>query len=76
MIRGANHYVFSDDGAILKIPPLLRALRAFGIGRIDGRRQIAATTHYISTFFDVYLQGAPPSQLKNQTNDPEVEYVQ
>jgi hypothetical protein len=37
----------------------MRALRTLGIMRLDGRRQIAVTAHYISTFFDVYLKGAP-----------------
>ncbi|MGD0615254.1 MAG: family membership [Verrucomicrobiota bacterium] len=76
MIRGANHYMFSDDGAMLKSPLVLRAMRTLGIVRIDGRRQVAVTAHYISTFFDVYLKGAPASELKSQPEYPEVEYVQ
>ena len=73
-IRGANHYMFSD-AAMLKSPLLMRALRTLGIMRLDGRRQIAVTAHYISTFFDVYLKGTPPSDLKSQPEYPEVEYV-
>ena len=65
-IRGANHYMFSDDGAMLKSPPLKRVLQALGIVRIDGRRQVFLTAHYISTFFDVYLKGAPRSELQRQ----------
>jgi len=38
--------------------------------------QIAVTTHYISTFFDVYLKGASASELKSQPEYPEIEYVQ
>ena len=75
MIPGANHYRFSDDGALLQVPLVLRALRTLGVVRIDGRRQIALTTHYIDTFFDVYLKGAPASELKSQAQYPEIEYL-
>ena len=75
VIRGANHYLFSDDGAMLKSPLLMRVLRILGLVPIDGRRQIAVTAHYIVTFFDVYLKGAPASALQNQAGYPEVEYI-
>jgi dienelactone hydrolase len=75
MIRGAGHYGFSDDGAMLKSPLVMRVLRTVGVVRLDGRRQVALTAHYISTFFDVYLKGAPASQLKSQPEYPEIEYV-
>jgi dienelactone hydrolase len=75
MIRGAGHYKFSDDGAMLKSPLVMRVLRMIGVVRLDGRRQVALTAHYITTFFDVYLKGAPASQLKNQPEYPEIEYV-
>ena len=75
MIRGANHFVFSDDGAMLKSPLVMHALRALGIVRLAGRRQIAVTAHFISTFFDVYLKGAPASELQSQAGYPEIEYV-
>ena len=65
MIRGADHYRFSDDGAMLKSPLMMRVLRTVGVVRLDGRRQVALTAHYISTFFDVYLKGAPAPQLKS-----------
>src|SRR6202521_5241291 len=41
-IRGANHFLFSDDGALLKSHIVLRTLRMLGIVHIDGRRQLAA----------------------------------
>lgn len=75
MIHGANHYMFSDDGAMLKSPLVMRAMRILGIVRLDGRRQIAMTAHCISTFFDVYLKGAPAAELKSQPEYPEIEYV-
>jgi dienelactone hydrolase len=75
MIRGANHYMFSDDGAMLKSPLLMGVLRMLRIVRIDGRRQVALASHYIVTFFDVYLKGAPASELNSQPEFPEIEYM-
>ena len=75
MIRGASHYMFSDDGAMLKSPLVMRVMRTLGIVRLDGRRQVAVTAHYITTFFDAYLQGAPASKLQSQPEYPEIEYV-
>jgi predicted dienelactone hydrolase len=75
VIRGAGHYRFSDDGAMLKSPLVMRVLRTVGVVRLDGRRQVALTAHYISTFFDVYLKGAPASQLRSQPEYPEIEYA-
>jgi dienelactone hydrolase len=75
IIRGAGHYRFSDYGSMLQIPLVLGALHTAGILHLDGRRQIALTAHYISTFFDVYLKGAPVSDLENRSNYPEVAYV-
>jgi len=74
VIQGANHYMFSD-GAMLKSPLLMRVMRTLGIMRLDGRRQVAVTAHFISAFFDVYLKGAPASDLKSQTEYPEIEIV-
>jgi dienelactone hydrolase len=57
-IRGANHFLFSDDGALLKSHIVLRALRLAGVVGIDGRRQLAVTAHCVHSFFDTYLRGA------------------
>src|SRR3984893_16286869 len=67
MIRGADHYRFSDDGAMLKSPLMMRVLRTVGVVRLDGRRQVALTAHYVSAFFDVYLNGAPASELMSRS---------
>jgi len=75
MIRGASHYMFSDNGAMLKSPLVMRVLRTVGVVRLDGRRQVALTGHCISTFFDVYLKGAPASRLLSQPEYPEIEYA-
>jgi dienelactone hydrolase len=73
-ILGANHYMFSD-GALLKSPFAMRAMRTLGIWRLDGRRQVSVTAHCISSFFDVYLKGAPASELKGLSEHPEIEFV-
>src|ERR1700674_3936495 len=75
IIRGASHYMFSDDGAILKSTLAMRVMRTLGIVRLDGHRQVAVTAHYIGTFFDVYLKGAPASELRSRPEYPEIEYV-
>ena len=73
-IRGANHSMFSDD-AVLRSPVMMRVLRTMGIVGINGSRQIAVATHFIDTFFDVYLKGAPDSELRSGPGYPEVEHV-
>jgi predicted dienelactone hydrolase len=63
-IRGANHFLFSDDGALLKSHIVMRILRAFGVVGIDGRRQLAVTAYCLRNFFDAYLKGTtttPPN---------------
>jgi dienelactone hydrolase len=63
-IRGANHFLFSDDGALLKSHIVLRTLRTLGIVGIDGRRQLAVTAYCLRSFFDAYLKGAGGSRLE------------
>jgi hypothetical protein len=74
VIRGANHYMFSD-GAMLRSPLVTRVMRALGILRLDGRRQVTLTVRCIRAFFDVYLKGAPASELKSQMEYPEIEII-
>src|SRR5262249_29697570 len=62
-IRGANHFTFSDDGALLKSRLLRGVLRLFGKLGIDGRRQLAVTTYCIHSFFDAYLKRPSVSRL-------------
>jgi dienelactone hydrolase len=62
-IRGANHFLFSDDGAVLKSHIVLRTLRALGVVGIDGRRQLAVTVYCVHSFFDAYLKGTGVSRL-------------
>lgn len=63
-IRGANHFFFSDDGALLKSHIVLGTFRKLGIVGIDGRRQLAVTTYCVRSFFDAYLKEPGVSRLK------------
>jgi pimeloyl-ACP methyl ester carboxylesterase len=62
-IRGAFHYTFSDDGALLKSSFLHGVLRMVGKLGIGARRQLAVTTYCVHTFFDHYLKGTSSSRL-------------
>jgi len=64
VIRGANHFLLSDDGALLKSHMVQWTLRMLGILGIDGRRQLAVTAYCLRSFFDAYLKGAGSSRLK------------
>jgi pimeloyl-ACP methyl ester carboxylesterase len=61
-IRGANHFLFSDDGALLKSHIVQRTLRILGIVGIDGRRQLSVTTYCVHSFFDAYLKETSASR--------------
>jgi predicted dienelactone hydrolase len=56
VIRGANHFTFSDDGALLKSSALRALFRVLGKLAIDGRRQLAITAESVHSFFDTYLK--------------------
>lgn len=63
-IRGANHFLFSDDGAMLKSHIVMGTLRRLGVLSIEGRRQLAVTTYCVHSFFDTYLNNSNVLQLK------------
>lgn len=63
MIRGALHYTFSDDGALLKSRLMRGVLRALGMLSIDGPRHLEVTEYCVRTFFDAYLKGGSPPKL-------------
>jgi len=76
-IRGANHFLFSDDGALFKSHIVLRTLRMMGILGIDGRRQLAITTYCVHRFFDAYLKGPGVSRLDlSSPLYPEIEVLE
>jgi predicted dienelactone hydrolase len=64
VIRGANHFLFSDDGAVLKSEIVRRFLQAVGVLRINGRRQLAVTAYAVHSFFDAYLKNRVASTLE------------
>lgn len=76
-IRGAFHFTFSDDGALLKSRIVRGVLRMSGKLGIDGRRQLAVTAYCLRTFFDRYLKGAGGSRLSlSSPLYPEVEALE
>ncbi|HKW03387.1 MAG TPA: hypothetical protein VJN96_26415 [Vicinamibacterales bacterium] len=65
-IRGAFHFMFSDDGAVRKSGLVRGVVRLLGRLQIDARRQLAITSHCLSAFFDAHLKpldGPPPAML-------------
>ena len=75
-IRGANHFFFSDDGALLKSHIVTGALRMLGVVGIDGRRQLAVTAYCVRSFFDAYLKAAGASRLDIASAQyPEIEAI-
>jgi predicted dienelactone hydrolase len=76
-IRGANHFTFTDDGALLKSGIIREALRTFGALGMDGRRQLVVTAYCVRSFFDAYLKGAGDSRLSiTSARYPEVQIVE
>jgi hypothetical protein len=63
VIRGAFHYTFTDDGALMKSGAIRGVLRALGRLRMSGRRQLAVTAYCVRSFFDAYLERADGSRL-------------
>jgi predicted dienelactone hydrolase len=61
-IRGANHFTFSDDGALLRSHAFRWVLQKIGKLGIDGPRQLAVTSYCIRSFFDAYLKQTTASQ--------------
>lgn len=58
LIRGANHFGFSDEN-----PFPMRVMHTLGLLRLDGPRQLAVTAYCLRTFFDAYLKGPGLSRL-------------
>ena len=76
-IRGANHYTFSDDGALLKSSLVRQTLRLFGMLGIDGRRQVAVSAACVHNFFDVFLKNESESRLEiSSQRYPEIEVIE
>lgn len=76
-IRGAFHFTFSDDGALLKSRVVRGALRVLGKLGIDGRRQLTVTSYCVRSFFDAYLKGTGVSPLNlSSPQYPEIRVIE
>jgi len=76
-IRGAFHFTFSDDGALLKSGIVRGVLRMLGKLRIDARRQLAVTTYCVHSFFDAHLKTTGGSRLSiSSPLYPEIEILE
>jgi predicted dienelactone hydrolase len=76
-IRGANHFTFSDDGALLKSRIVRGVMRLFGMLGIDGRRQLAVTAYAVHSFFDAHLKVPSGAPLKMSSSlYPEIQVLQ
>src|SRR5262249_30200567 len=71
-IRGANHFTFSDDGALLKSRVVRAVLRFVGNLSIDGRRQLGATAFCVRTFLDRYLKADSATAVCVDAAFPEI----
>src|SRR5262249_20965282 len=56
-IRGAFHFMFSDDGAVRKSSLVRGVVHLLGRLDIDARRQLAVTSYCLHAFFDAHLKG-------------------
>jgi hypothetical protein len=76
-IHGANHFTFTDDGALLKSYLVRGVFRLSGKLGIDGDRQLAITSYCIHIFFDKYLNGERVSRPKFlSTVYPEIQVLE
>jgi hypothetical protein len=72
MIRGANHFTFTDQ-MVTKSSYFIRAFLLVKRGP-SALRGLAITRAYVHTFFDAYLKGAPVDELaKIRQSFPEVQ---
>src|SRR6185369_12566252 len=72
MIRGANHFTFTDE-MVTKSSYFIRAFLLVRRGPA-ALRGLTIARAYVHTFFDVYLKGAPTHELaKLQKSFPEVQ---
>jgi predicted dienelactone hydrolase len=71
-IRGAFHFMFSDDGAVRKSSLVRGVVRLLGRLEIDARRQLAITSYCLRTFFDAHLKGIGTSPAIPSKEYPEL----
>lgn len=63
MIKGANHFAFSEDGALLKSGIVRGILRLVGVLGLDGRRQVEVSAYAVRSFFDAWIRDGDPATV-------------
>jgi len=63
MIKGANHFAFSEDGALLKSGIVRGILRLVGVLGLDGRRQVEVSAYAVRSFFDAWIRDGDPAAV-------------
>jgi predicted dienelactone hydrolase len=63
VLRGANHFTFSDQ-FLIRPQALVRLLRLARLFTLEPRRGLSVTAAAVRGFLDVYLKGAPASSLQ------------
>jgi dienelactone hydrolase len=72
-IRGAFHFMFSDDGALRKSSLVRGVMRVLGRLDIDARRQLAVTSYCLRAFFDAHLKGLDAAAAIPSPEYPELQ---
>lgn len=73
VIRGANHFTFSDQ-MLVRSGTLVGLLEWAGVVRLEPRRGLRIVVEYVRRFLDVHLKGAPAALVTDPDPDfPEVE---
>jgi predicted dienelactone hydrolase len=74
VIRGANHFSFSDQ-MLLRSQGVIWLLQMVGVLKLEPRRGLAVTAEYVHRFFDVHLKGAPAALLQGPSPEyPELQF--
>ena len=74
VIRGANHFSFSDQ-MLLRSQLVMRLLQMIGRLGLEPRRGLAVSAEYVHRFFDVHLKGAPAALLQGPSPEyPELQF--
>ncbi|WP_204101470.1 alpha/beta hydrolase family protein [Occallatibacter savannae] len=68
-LRGAGHFGFTDLTVLL-----MDIAHVLKIVPMSNKRQIELSRNCLRSFFDVYLKGAPPSELGSLSGYQEIEY--
>jgi dienelactone hydrolase len=74
-IAGSTHYAYTDVGLLLSHLVPLIPRKILGFGTIPPKRMVNITRTFTTTFFEVYLKGAPVETLLSLPSEfPEVQF--